>query len=791
MKGQLTSYVGMFTGTNDELPALRLIEIPIIQRDYAQGRDVPAVTLIRDDFLDALVSALTGGKPISLDFVYGEIEDGTLRPLDGQQRLTTLFLLHWYVAARLDRVAEAQPWLQFAYATRPTAELFCRELVKPDNLPADALSAREPQEWIKDQPWYLYSWRHDPTVASMLNVLDAIHRRLGDPQVDLDAVWQALTSTEGDPAIGFYFLPIDDMPSGEELYIKMNSRGKTLTSWENLKPRLEKLVSGSLTEANFSEFVRRIDGIWTDVLWRLEADGGDWRVDEEFERYLEFIIEVGEWRDGTPADGALLDRAERVLAGDGDKVKRNLAFLFHAFDTWTAEDSVGRVEPIDTGAVFASHFASTAETGTAIGDRVVLFEESRDVDLFRQCCDRYGLGGKNRLFTLAQTLVLFAVLIHRQSPKADVQRRLRVLRNLTDTAGNEVIEARMPDLVAAVEQLMSAESIDAALEWMESRTTFNPDRIADEREKLSLFPDASALQATVFALEDHVLLRGRIFPFDLAPEGWDRLPARTKAFQAITPSEHWPLLTRALLSSGDYGYRIWNLRQFGTVNPTYGASWRDVLTRYGRKNNEGLRTSLAKLLDRVSGQESDPASALQAVIDAFLEDARGGEEPVFDWRYYLVTYPIMSSAPRGVYQGEFLQETGLWFYSMCLMTTQSGGFGGGATYHDPFLMAVREHSGLEDGLLAPTYNLGSPAAPRWMRTTHSETGVRCVQAGFEVDAPQDPDLAETFEEVCRAVGVVDGLLAIQQRLRGEELLDTEDRIEVGARLVTALVEAGL
>ncbi len=468
------------------------------------------------------MSALTGGKPISLDFVYGEIEDGTLRPLDGQQRLTTLFLLHWYVAARLDRLAEAQPWLQFAYATRPTAELFCRELVKPDNGPADALSEQKPQKWVKDQPWYLYSWRHDPTVTSMLNVLDAIHRRLDDPQVDLDTVWQSLTSTEGTPAIGFYFLPIDDMPSGEELYIKMNSRGKTLTSWENLKPRLEKLVSGPLGEARFSKFVHRIDGIWTDVLWRLEADGGDWRVDEEFERYLEFILEVGEWRADIadlPAGGTLLDRAERVLAGDGDHVKPNLDFFFHAFDTWTEEASDGRLKSIDTGAVFASHFASAAETATAIGDRVVLFEETQDVDLFRQCCDRYGTGGKNRLFTLAQTLMLFAVLIHRQAPKADAQRRLRVLRNLTDTAGNEVIEARMPDLVAAVEKLMSSESIDAALEWMESRHLFQPRPDRRRAGKTQLFPDASELQATVFALEDHVLLRGRIFPFDLAPEG--------------------------------------------------------------------------------------------------------------------------------------------------------------------------------------------------------------------------------------------------------------------------------
>lgn len=790
MKGQLTSYVGMFTSGNEERPALRFIEIPIIQRDYAQGRDVPAVKVIRDGFLDALVTAVTGGEPISLDFVYGEIEDGTLRPLDGQQRLTTLFLLHWYIAARLGRLDEAQPWLQFAYATRPTAELFCRELVSPDNSTTDDFAALGPQAWIKDQPWYLYSWRHDPTVMSMLNVLDALHERLARPGLRLDDVWDALIATTGTPAIGFYFLPIDDMPSGEELYIKMNSRGKTLTSWENLKPRLEKMLAGSRPADEVKDFVHRIDGIWTDVLWRLEADGGDWRIDEEFERYLEFIVEVGEWRDGMAGDGTLLERAERVLV-QSPEATRNVQFLFHAFNTWAAETPDGRLEPIDTTEVFRSHFAGTTEIGGDLGQRVILFEESTDVDLFKQCCRRYGIGGKTRLFTLAETLVLLAVLIERQEQKGDTQRRLRVLRNLSDTAGNEVIEARMPELVGAVERLMSEDSIDAALEWMESRTSFNADRIADEREKFRLIPAGSDLEATVFALEDHLLLRGRVFPFDLTPEALDVLPARTKAFAAITPTEHWPLLTRALLAAGDYGYRIWNLRQFGTVNPTYEASWRDVLTRYGRKNNEGLRSSLAILLDQIAGQEADPTAALEGVIDRFLTDVLTQPEPVLDWRYYLVAHPTMISAPRGVYQGEFLEATGHWAYSMCMMTTQSGGFGGSATYHDPFLMAVREESGVSDQLLAPTYNLGSASAERWMRTARSETGMRCVQEGFELQRPEDPELAPAFEAACHSLGVEDGLLAVKQRLRGDELLDAEDRIMVGARLAKALVAAGL
>ena len=46
------------------------IEIPIIQRDYAQGRKDQDV--LRNKFVDYLLSALKEHTAIELDFVYGE-----------------------------------------------------------------------------------------------------------------------------------------------------------------------------------------------------------------------------------------------------------------------------------------------------------------------------------------------------------------------------------------------------------------------------------------------------------------------------------------------------------------------------------------------------------------------------------------------------------------------------------------------------------------------------------------------------------------------------------------------
>lgn len=69
------------------------IVIPIIQRDYAQGRE--GKEFLRERFLGQLFDALQeDAKPLVLDFVYGSVEEDTIYPLDGQQRLTTLWLLH-------------------------------------------------------------------------------------------------------------------------------------------------------------------------------------------------------------------------------------------------------------------------------------------------------------------------------------------------------------------------------------------------------------------------------------------------------------------------------------------------------------------------------------------------------------------------------------------------------------------------------------------------------------------------------------------------------------------------
>ena len=103
---------GMFGERTRALRRSMRVEIPLIQRDYAQGRQDPRGQRRSADLPGCAAPRPDRGIPVGLDFIYGEVNDGTFEPLDGQQRLTTLFLLHWYLAFRRGDVSEAQPWAQ-------------------------------------------------------------------------------------------------------------------------------------------------------------------------------------------------------------------------------------------------------------------------------------------------------------------------------------------------------------------------------------------------------------------------------------------------------------------------------------------------------------------------------------------------------------------------------------------------------------------------------------------------------------------------------------------------------
>lgn len=275
------------------------IQIPIIQRDYAQGR----VTAheIRDSFLDALLAYLEENKKHrDLDFVYGNqsneaIDDETkFIPLDGQQRLTTLFLLHWYLAVKDGEIDELRKHLvfskqgesqksKFSYETRASSREFCdsllladldlKKLLEPDKDKNNSLS-----KTIKDSSWYFLSWETDPTIQSMLIMLDAIHSKFKGT----NGYFQRLVSLDN-PVITFQFLDLKEFNLTDDLYIKMNARGIPLSPYENFKAKFEQHLKKSDFNAKHSYiltfdgkpnkvdvktyFSHKIDTDWANLFW--------------------------------------------------------------------------------------------------------------------------------------------------------------------------------------------------------------------------------------------------------------------------------------------------------------------------------------------------------------------------------------------------------------------------------------------------------------------------------------------------------------------------------------------
>jgi hypothetical protein len=257
------------------------IEIPIIQRDYAQGRKDKKE--IRTNFLNALFESLEKNKEIKLDFIYGSIEDDVFQPLDGQQRLTTLFLLYWYAALKSGNLTDENINIlqKFSYETRISSREFCRTLVSNSfTIEINTVLSTK----IIDSNWFFLSWKKDPTISSMLRSIDDIHNLF----FNTSNLWELLISEEN--LISFYHVELKNIGLTDDLYIKMNARGKLLSPFENFKASLQKKINDNHwdSDKNFIEtFANKIDSIWTDVFWSHRKNNN---IDEAFIRFISTIL---------------------------------------------------------------------------------------------------------------------------------------------------------------------------------------------------------------------------------------------------------------------------------------------------------------------------------------------------------------------------------------------------------------------------------------------------------------------------------------------------------------------
>ena len=274
------------------------VKVPIIQRDYAQGRKRNVT--ICENFLKALKDSIVNDKTINLDFIYGNVEDEVFLPLDGQQRLTTLFLLHWYAFVKENNADDfARTNLKkFSYETRLSSRRFCEALL--DNTVAIDSSAETISEQILDSKWFFISWKHDSTIRAMLRAIDIIHYVFKD----VDNIWESLVNRKN---IVFHLLILENFGLSDDLYIKMNARGRLLTPFENLKAEIQDKSTKNGWESSRNEidkFSYKIDGRWTHFLWQNFKKNNS--VDNAHMNFITTIVMA------KLSTGQLLKGAERI-----------------------------------------------------------------------------------------------------------------------------------------------------------------------------------------------------------------------------------------------------------------------------------------------------------------------------------------------------------------------------------------------------------------------------------------------------------------------------------------------
>lgn len=290
------------------------IEIPKIQRDYVQGRfvlDESGNKKLNEKgrkFLDSIFEHLQKNEKMELDFVYGSIDEKEKKfePLDGQQRLTTLFLLYWYIGTReLNHSLSEYSMLleqlsKFTYSIRPSSCRFCELLCNLKKTTIDF--SGQPSKQIENLSWFYKSYSKDLTINSMLFMLDEIHQRYNElNQPNLFARLENLR---------FYPFPLNGFSLTEDLYIKMNARGKELSVFENFKADfINWMQNKKINSRKFYEKVKyhnvempyylmisnKFDNEWTDFFWNLFKNKNDEdsqiSIDAEFMRFISRYIQ--------------------------------------------------------------------------------------------------------------------------------------------------------------------------------------------------------------------------------------------------------------------------------------------------------------------------------------------------------------------------------------------------------------------------------------------------------------------------------------------------------------------
>ncbi|MDT7828862.1 DUF262 domain-containing protein [Pricia sp. S334] len=305
--------------------------IPEIQREYVWGHNVREIlSVFCEDLIDAkeststnknlgdritelskegkfkeikkLVESAETSNPLNIGFLYSYQPNYRMEHfpesdlykdvylIDGQQRLTTLFILLFYFSIKekkkekfltLFRFNHSLESIAFDYRVRHLTHNFFIDFIYNVNILPDF-------DHISETTWFLSEYANDPTVIAVLKALEIIKLHFeGDDNNE-----NYFDFLKND--IKFWHFKTEKTDQGEELYITMNSRGKQLEDNETLRAKLFEKTD-KIEHLEWSERWEQ----WQDFFWRnrkLNADSNN--ADDGFNEFLRCIAALEAYKLG-------------------------------------------------------------------------------------------------------------------------------------------------------------------------------------------------------------------------------------------------------------------------------------------------------------------------------------------------------------------------------------------------------------------------------------------------------------------------------------------------------------
>jgi hypothetical protein len=723
------------------------VEIPIIQRDYAQGRTDSKTNKIRKDFLDTLFEFVSykltdKNAEIELDFIYGFSEQEfdnktTFIPIDGQQRLTTLWLLYWFVSVKENTSNTETNFLSnFLYETRHSTTEFCRNLI----LFSPEFSHEKISLEIKNQSWYFDTWDYDPSIQAMLIVLDDIELRYEN--LNAKNIWSAI----GNSSCPFYFykLDMDKVGLTDDLYIKMNSRGKPLTEFEYFKAGFAEIISDTIQRKRFEE---SIDGKWIDSVWHIIFHSGSLTdeddialtVDNSFLNLFNFITsvisfkkELKDQNDNRYKNTVVSAELLKTIYSDIENQK----FLFDTFDAVCKQEQ-------ENPTLWSDLFYYNKDEFTTSKTR--LFFTHKDTNLLKRCLFNFA---DFRGFTFPEQILLLACLTHLKTPSQTFNDQIRVVRNLVANSENELRDTVLGNSFSEVEQFVINNDLQIF-------RTFKTDQIEEEKSKNDYIIQSIADKQALQKLEDSDILRGSISLFPLDSNVKNRAEKFLEIFDEDDFIQNFATKSNLLLSFGDYSQDDGSLTNLMTSKHR---NIRSFLTTPGYNKSQFKTKTQPIVLACLDYFIANSAIAFSQPIDNALLTYITSPK---DWRYYFMKY---SSFREYCNQGNFNWHNDS---DYCIWKMKERQFNG---YHwDPFLYELSKYS--------EKIELGNNYGSKLLFThNRKKLLISSIPNGFLLENAMTDRALNTLLDELENNGTIanDGKFIITQNAEG---IDTEDRIE--------------